>query len=74
LQNHCHPHSFTHIPTHSPSSDAKELVVKAQIHAGGRGKGVFDNGFKGGVHLCKTSVQRATGRERDRESDGEIDR
>jgi len=33
---------------------AKELVVKAQIHAGGRGKGTFDNGFKGGVHLCKT--------------------
>jgi len=25
--------------------------VKSQIHAGGRGKGVFDNGFKGGVHL-----------------------
>jgi succinyl-CoA synthetase beta subunit len=33
---------------------AKEYVIKAQIHAGGRGKGVFDNGFKGGVHLCKT--------------------
>jgi succinyl-CoA synthetase beta subunit len=31
-----------------------ELVVKAQIHAGGRGKGTFKNGFKGGVHLCKT--------------------
>src|SRR6266566_3378883 len=29
------------------------LVVKAQIHAGGRGKGTFANGFKGGVHLCK---------------------
>src|SRR4051812_1046407 len=29
-----------------------ELVVKAQIHAGGRGKGTFANGFKGGVHLC----------------------
>jgi len=29
----------------------KEFVVKSQIHAGGRGKGVFDNGFKGGVHL-----------------------
>ncbi len=29
----------------------KKLVVKAQIHAGGRGKGVFKNGFKGGVHL-----------------------
>jgi succinyl-CoA synthetase beta subunit len=32
----------------------QELVVKAQIHAGGRGKGTFANGFKGGVHLCKS--------------------
>src|SRR5438552_2014653 len=31
-----------------------EIVVKAQIHAGGRGKGTFTNGFKGGVRLCKT--------------------
>src|SRR5216110_1924963 len=31
-----------------------EIVVKAQIHAGGRGKWTFANGFKGGVHLCKT--------------------
>src|SRR5437868_10614447 len=30
------------------------LVVKAQIHAGGRGKGTFTNGFKGGVHLSKS--------------------
>jgi len=29
-----------------------KLVVKAQIHAGGRGKGTFKSGFKGGVHLC----------------------
>src|SRR3954467_7844429 len=33
------------------------LVVKSQIHAGGRGKGTFTNGFKGGVHVCKTSSQ-----------------
>ena len=33
------------------------IVVKAQIHAGGRGKGTFTNGFKGGVHLCKTATQ-----------------
>ena len=32
----------------------QDLVVKAQIHAGGRGKGTFTNGFKGGVHLCKS--------------------
>ena len=31
-----------------------EIVVKAQIHAGGRGKGSFTNGFKGGVHICHT--------------------
>jgi succinyl-CoA synthetase beta subunit len=30
------------------------LVVKVQIHAGGRGKGIFDTGFKGGVKLCST--------------------
>ncbi|XP_076468841.1 succinate--CoA ligase [GDP-forming] subunit beta, mitochondrial-like [Babylonia areolata] len=30
-----------------------EYVVKAQILAGGRGKGTFDTGFKGGVHLTK---------------------
>lgn len=34
--------------------NANELVIKAQILAGGRGKGTFDNGFKGGVHLCNT--------------------
>jgi succinyl-CoA synthetase beta subunit len=34
-----------------------KLVVKAQIHAGGRGKGTFKNGFKGGVHLCDTPDQ-----------------
>lgn len=33
------------------------LVVKAQIHAGGRGKGIFTNGFKGGVHLCKSPAE-----------------
>lgn len=32
---------------------ADEYVVKAQILAGGRGKGHFDTGFKGGVHLTK---------------------
>lgn len=33
--------------------EAGEYVVKAQILAGGRGLGVFDSGFKGGVHLTK---------------------
>ena len=34
-----------------------KLVVKAQIHAGGRGKGTFKNGFKGGVHVCNTAAE-----------------
>jgi len=34
-----------------------EIVVKAQIHAGGRGKGTFTNGFKGGVHVRKTPAE-----------------
>ncbi|KAF8168296.1 succinyl-CoA synthetase beta chain, SSC-beta [Crassisporium funariophilum] len=28
-----------------------KLVIKAQVLAGGRGKGKFDNGFQGGVHM-----------------------
>ncbi|HEX3720302.1 MAG TPA: ADP-forming succinate--CoA ligase subunit beta [Verrucomicrobiae bacterium] len=31
------------------------VVVKSQIHAGGRGKGAFKSGFQGGVKLCKTA-------------------
>ena len=34
-----------------------ELIVKAQIHAGGRGKGTFKNGYKGGVQICTTPVE-----------------
>jgi succinyl-CoA synthetase beta subunit len=34
-----------------------DIVVKAQIHAGGRGKGRFTNGFKGGVHVLKTPAE-----------------
>jgi len=37
----------------SKSLNAAEFVIKAQILAGGRGKGHFDNGFKGGVHFTK---------------------
>lgn len=33
------------------------LVIKAQVHAGGRGKGTFQNGFQGGVHLVGSSAQ-----------------
>ena len=31
--------------------------MKAQIHAGGRGKGTFNNGFKGGVHFAKRAEE-----------------
>ena len=31
-------------------------MVKSQIHAGGRGKGTFTNGFQGGVKFCKTKT------------------
>jgi len=34
-----------------------ELILKAQIHAGGRGKGTFTNGFKGGVKVCSTAAE-----------------
>lgn len=35
----------------------QDWVVKAQILAGGRGKGTFDNGFKGGVHIINGSPE-----------------
>ena len=31
-----------------------DLVIKAQVLAGGRGKGTFDNGYKGGVKTFNT--------------------
>src|SRR5712675_1653316 len=34
-----------------------DIVVKAQVHAGGRGKGIFKNGFKGGVHVRKNAEE-----------------
>jgi succinyl-CoA synthetase beta subunit len=39
------------------------VVIKSQIHAGGRGKGTFKSGFQGGVKLCHTAedvFQKAT--------------
>jgi succinyl-CoA synthetase beta subunit len=38
-----------------------KVVVKSQIHAGGRGKGTFKDGFQGGVHLCD-SAEDAVGK------------
>jgi succinyl-CoA synthetase beta subunit len=34
-------------------SDEEMIVVKAQIHAGGRGKGTFTDGYQGGVKVVK---------------------
>jgi hypothetical protein len=32
------------------------MVIKAQVLAGGRGKGTFDNGLKGGVRVIYSCV------------------
>jgi succinyl-CoA synthetase beta subunit len=33
-----------------------DMVIKAQVLAGGRGKGTFDNGLKGGVRVIYSYV------------------
>jgi succinyl-CoA synthetase beta subunit len=33
------------------------VVVKAQLHAGGRGKGTFTDGFKGGVKIAQSKAE-----------------
>jgi len=40
--------------TYFDLTDDIDLVVKAQILAGGRGKGHFENGFQSGVHICSS--------------------
>jgi succinyl-CoA synthetase beta subunit len=35
----------------------KRVIIKSQIHAGGRGKGVFQNGLQGGVKICDNSAE-----------------
>ncbi|HZT21459.1 MAG TPA: ADP-forming succinate--CoA ligase subunit beta [Verrucomicrobiae bacterium] len=40
------------------AAGSASIVVKAQIHAGGRGKGVFKSGFQGGVKVA-SSVEEA---------------
>jgi succinyl-CoA synthetase beta subunit len=39
------------------SEGVQDFVVKAQVLAGGRGKGHFMNGFQGGVHTCTSPVE-----------------
>lgn len=38
---------------------ARAVVVKAQIHAGGRGKGTFKSGLVGGVKVCASTEEVA---------------
>ena len=45
------PEEFTNALASLPDGPT---MVKSQIHAGGRGKGTFTDGFKGGVKFCKT--------------------
>jgi succinyl-CoA synthetase beta subunit len=42
------------------ASGSAKVVVKSQIHAGGRGKGTFQTGFQGGVKVA-ASVNEAVG-------------
>jgi succinyl-CoA synthetase beta subunit len=63
LQKHGVP-----VPKGAPAKTPEEFItalaslpegptmVKSQIHAGGRGKGTFTDGFKGGVKFCKTKT------------------
>lgn len=37
---------------------SKNFIVKSQILAGGRGKGVFNTGYKGGVKFTKSYLSR----------------
>ncbi|KAG6866821.1 hypothetical protein C0991_008757 [Blastosporella zonata] len=39
------------------ASCTDKLVIKAQVLAGGRGKGKFNNGFQGGVHMVDSPAQ-----------------
>merc|ERR1719362_677198 len=41
-------------------SGARDLICKSQILAGGRGKGTFDTGFKGGVKVCDSPEEVGT--------------
>jgi len=48
------PEEFINALTELPEGPT---MVKSQIHAGGRGKGVFTNGYKGGVKFCKSKAE-----------------
>jgi succinyl-CoA synthetase beta subunit len=42
--------------------NTNELVIKAQVLAGGRGKGHFDSGLQGGVKMIERWVPALYGR------------
>jgi succinyl-CoA synthetase beta subunit len=48
------PEEFINALTELPDGPT---MVKSQIHAGGRGKGTFTDGYKGGVKYCKTKSE-----------------
>ncbi len=48
------PEEFINALTELPDGPT---MVKSQIHAGGRGKGTFTDGYKGGVKFCKTKAE-----------------
>ncbi len=47
------PEEFINALTELPEGPT---MVKSQIHAGGRGKGTFTDGYKGGVKFCKSKA------------------
>ena len=54
-----HPRTLSKHGHDEPAdSDAggEDMVIKAQVLAGGRGKGTFDNGLKGGVRVIYSFV------------------
>lgn len=48
------------LPFVGNNSASKDVVVKAQVLAGGRGKGHFDSGLKGGVKVVFEYVLKSS--------------
>lgn len=52
----CRVHASTH-PFYCGPGEKADVVIKAQVLAGGRGLGTFSNGFHGGVHIVTRAQQ-----------------
>lgn len=52
-------YSATEAKTVAAELGTSKYVVKAQVLAGGRGKGHFDNGYQGGVHIVDSLAEVA---------------